>query len=152
MVEHMFLGRFYHNIDDKGRLMVPARFRAYLTPDGVYVMQGFERNLMVFPARTFEAVSQKIQSMTFTEPTARLLRRLIYSTANHVEIDRVGRFLIPQFLREAANLDVSVIVVGNGDYFEVWSPEAWEEQDQELRDVQSNATRFADLMVTTSVS
>lgn len=148
----MFLGRFYHSIDDKGRLMVPARFRAYLTPDGVYVMQGFERNLMVFPARTFEAVSQKIQSMTFTEPTARLLRRLIYSTANHVEIDRVGRLLIPQFLRDAANLDVGVIVVGNGDYFEIWSPEAWDEQDRELRDVQSNATRFADLMISTSVS
>ncbi len=145
----MFLGRYHHSIDDKGRLTVPSRFRDHLRPGGVYVMQGFDRNLMVWPERTFETVSQKIQGMSFTEPNARLLRRLIFSTAQYSEIDRIGRISIPQFLREAAGLDVAVLVVGSGEYFEVWSPEAWEEQEKELHDVQANANRFADLLLTT---
>ncbi len=143
----MFLGRFYHNLDDKGRLTIPARFRDLLEPDGAFVMQGFDHNLMVLPSRTFEALSQRLKAMSMTNPDTRQLRRLLYSTADRVEVDRVGRMLIPQFLRQAAGLDVNVVVVGSGDYFELWSPETWEVQSQELLDPQSTANRFADLLL-----
>lgn len=143
----MFLGRFYHNLDDKGRLTIPARFRELLEPDGAFVMQGFDHNLMVLPSQTFEALSQRVNRMSMTNPDARQLRRLLYSTADRVEVDRAGRMLIPQFLRQAAALDVNVVVVGSGDYFELWSPETWEVQSQELLDPQSTANRFADLLL-----
>jgi MraZ protein len=108
-------------------------------------MQGFDQNLMVLPSSTFEAISRRVNQMSMTDPTARLLRRLLFSTADRVDVDRAGRILIPQFLRQAANLDVQVVVVGSGDYFEIWSPDQWDTQVEQLQDVQSNAHRFGAL-------
>jgi MraZ protein len=144
----MFLGRFQHNLDDKGRLTVPARYRELLAVEGAYVMQGFDHNLMVLPSGAFDALSQRINQMSMTDPEARLLRRLLFSTADRVEVDRVGRILLPQFLRQAAGLENTVIVVGLGDHFELWSPEAWQAQDEQLQDSQSTAQRFAALNLT----
>ena len=141
----MFLGQFQHNLDDKGRLTVPARFRDELVSGGAYVMQGFDQNLIVLPAATFEAISQQVSQTSITDSKARLLRRLVFSTADFVEMDKAGRILIAQFLRQAANLDRDVVVVGNGDYFELWSPESWELQIEALQDAQSNADRFVAL-------
>ena len=144
----MFLGQFHHSLDSKGRLTVPARFREELLSEGAYVMQGFDRNLMVLPTSTFETISHRVNQMSMTDPKTRLLRRLIFSTANHVELDRAGRILVPQFLRNAASLENGVIVVGNGDYFEIWSPELWSVQIEDLQDAEINADRFAGLFLT----
>lgn len=144
-VELMFLGQYHHNLDDKGRLTIPARFRDLLAAEGAYVLQGFDHNLMVLTASTFEAISRRVNRMSITDPTARLLKRLIFSTANFVEVDRAGRFLLPQFLRQSAALDSEVVIVGAGDFFEIWSPEIWEEQIMQLQDVELNAQRFISL-------
>jgi MraZ protein len=83
--------------------------------------------------------------MSVTDPKARLLRRLIFSTADHVDLDKAGRILIAQFLRQSANLDRDVVVVGSGDYIEIWSPENWDLQVHQLQDTETNAERFAAL-------
>ena len=147
-LEHMFLGQFHHNLDDKGRMTVPARFREELISDGAYVMQGFDRNLMVLTTSTFDIISHRVNQMSMTDPKTRLLRRLIFSTATHVEFDRAGRILVPQFLRDAADLENGVVIVGNGDYFEIWSPELWNMQIEDLQDAEINADRFAGLFLT----
>ena len=144
----MFFGRFYHNLDEKGRLTIPARYRDLLLPDGAYVMQGFDPNIMVLPSAVVESLSININQMSITDPTKRLLRRLVFSTADRVEFDRAGRILIPQFLRQAAGLDTTVVVVGAGLYFEIWSPESWVDQDEQLQDAQANAQRFSSLELT----
>lgn len=141
----MFLGQFQHNLDDKGRLTIPVRFRDLLTVNGAYVMQGFDRNLMVLPSAAFEALSTEVGVMTMTDPTARLLRRLIYATASQVEVDRAGRILLPQFLRQFAGIEVVTVIVGAGKYFELWSPESWAGQNAQIQDAQTNADRFAAL-------
>ncbi len=141
-IEHMFLGQYTYRIDTKGRMTVPARFREELT-DGAYISQGFERNLMVLTDSSFELIAKKANEMSITDPTARQLKRLIFASADRVELDRAGRILIPQFLREVANLDGDAIVVGVGDYFEIWSPDAWEPQADQLLDADANAQRFA---------
>ncbi|MBN1146515.1 MAG: division/cell wall cluster transcriptional repressor MraZ [Anaerolineales bacterium] len=143
----MFFGQFCHNLDDKGRLTVPARYRDLLVPDGAYVMQGFDRNLMVLPRLAFEFLSRQINSQSVTDPKARMLRRLLFATADRVEVDRAGRILIPQFLRDAAGLQNSVVVVGSGEYFELWSPEEWQIQAEKLQDVQANAEQFVDFKI-----
>jgi MraZ protein len=143
----MFLGQYRHNLDSKGRLTVPARFRDLLVPEGAYVMQGFDLNLMVLPTSTFDSISRRVNRMSMTDPKTRLLRRLIFSTANYVEVDRAGRILIPLFLRETAKLESGITVVGNGDYFEIWSPELWDQQIEELQDPLSNADRFEGLIL-----
>jgi MraZ protein len=144
----MFLGRFYHTLDDKGRLTIPARFRDLLLPEGAYVMQGFDKNLLVLPKAAFDDLGQNINQKSITDPTSRLLRRLVFSTADRLEFDRAGRILIPHFLRQSAGLDTDVVVVGAGKYFEIWSPKAWEEQDEQLQDAQANAQRFSAFDIT----
>jgi MraZ protein len=140
-LEQMFLGQYQHNLDSKGRLTIPARYRELIT-EGAYITQGFDRNLMVMTKSAFELISRRVNQMSITDPTARLLRRLIFSGGEQVEVDKAGRILIPQFLREAVNLDTEAVVVGVGDYFEIWSPVQWSEQSDQLQDVEANAHRF----------
>ena len=140
----MFLGQYQHSIDDKGRLMVPARFRELLE-GGAYLTQGFDRCLMVMTEAHFQQVAERITSMSLTDPTARLLRRLIFSTAYQVEVDKVGRILVNGNLRQFAGLESNVIVAGQGEYFEVWAPAEWDKQIALLNDAEANNQRFATL-------
>lgn len=144
----MFLGQYEHSIDEKGRLTIPTRYRELLD-GGAYVTQGFDGNLWVFTNRAFEQISASIAASSVSDPKVRLLRRLFYSQADKVEVDKAGRMLIPQFLRQKNNLDGTVMVVGNGTYFEIWSKAAWAEQDNKIHDSSANEERFAalDLLV-----
>ena len=141
----MFLGQFYHTLDEKGRLTIPARYRDLLVSDGAYILRGFEKNLMVLPSSLFAIIYKRINQMSMTDPVARLLRRLIFSTAAPVEFDKIGRILIPQFLRDDAAILNEAVVVGAGDYIEIWSPEMWSGQIEQLQDAETTATRFAAL-------
>lgn len=150
----MFLGHFQHNLDDKGRLMIPARFRELLE-GGAYITQGFDKCLMVMTEAYFKQVYERIEAMNLADPTARLLRRLILSNAYPIEVDKVGRILVPQNLR--AFLEIAsgeLIVAGQGEYFEVWTPATWGEQMALLQDVEANNARFStlDLSKTNSAS
>jgi MraZ protein len=140
----MFLGQFQHNLDEKGRLMIPARYRELLAA-GAFITQGFDRCLMVMTDAYFAQVYDRINSMNLADPTARLLRRLILSNAYPVEVDRVGRILVPGNLRQVIALDGEAIVAGQGDYFEVWNPVDWNQQMDQLQDIETNNQRFATL-------
>lgn len=138
----MFLGQFQHNLDDKGRLMIPARFRELLAA-GAFITQGFDKCLMVMTDVYFKQVYDRISAMNLADPMARLLRRLILSNAYPVEADKVGRILVPQNLRQVITLESEAIVAGQGEYFEVWTPAAWNEQMAQLQDLETNDQRFA---------
>jgi MraZ protein len=141
----MFLGQYQHNIDNKGRLTIPARYRELLDTEGAYITRGFDHNLMVLPVSYFNRISREANRLSVTDSRARLLKRLLYGNAGLVEMDRAGRILIPQFLREVVGLDGEAIVVGVGDYFEVWSPELWAGQSMQLQEAETDAQRFMDL-------
>ena len=141
----MFLGQFQHNLDDKGRLMIPARYRELLAA-GAYITQGFDRCLMVMTDVHFNQVYGRINSMNPADNTTRMLRRLILSNAYSVEVDKVGRILVPQNLRNFIGIESGELVVaGQGDYFEVWTPADWQVQMDKLQDVEANEQRFATL-------
>lgn len=140
----MFLGQYQHTLDDKGRLMIPARYRELLV-GGAFITQGFDRCLMVMTTSYFEEVYRRINAMNLADPTARLLRRLILSNAYPLEVDKVGRVLMPTNLRQVINLEGDAILAGQGDYFEVWTPALWQEQQAQLLDVETNNQRFAAL-------
>jgi len=141
----MFLGHFQHNLDDKGRLMIPARFRELLE-GGAFITQGFDKCLMVMTETYFKQVYERIEAMNLADPTARLLRRLILSNAYPVEADKVGRVLVPQNLRTFLGIESGeLIVAGQGEYFEVWTPALWSEQMTQLQDTEANNQRFATL-------
>jgi MraZ protein len=145
--EQMFLGQYEHTIDEKGRVTIPARYRELLE-DGAYITQGFDLNLIVMTPDTFEQISQKVNQMNTADPLTRQLRRLIFSNADRVEADKLGRILIPSFLRDAVQLLSSAVVVGAGSYFEIWSPDLWKKQSQMLLDAESNQQRFSVLDLT----
>ena len=140
----MFLGQFQHNLDEKGRLMIPARYRELLAA-GAFITQGFDKCLMVMTEVYFQQVYDRINAMNLADPTARLLRRLILSNAYPVEVDKVGRILVPQNLRQVIALESEAILAGQGEYFEVWTPAAWNEQMNQLQDIETNNQRFATL-------
>ena len=150
----MFLGQFQHNLDDKGRLMIPARFRELLE-GGAFITQGFDKCLMVLTEEYFKQVYERIEAMNLADPTARLLRRLILANAYQVEPDKVGRIVVPQNLRTFLGVTSGeLIVAGQGDYFEVWMPTTWSEQMALLQDAEANNARFStlDLSKTNSAS
>ena len=147
-VEHMFLGQYKHSVDEKGRLTIPARFRELLE-GGAYVTQGFDRCLMVMTTANFEQVCNRINAMNIADPATRMLRRLILSNAYQVEVDKVGRILLSQNLREYINLDSEAVLAGQGDYFEIWTPGLWGEQMKQIQDADANNQRFATLDLST---
>ncbi len=147
----MFLGQYQHNLDDKGRLMIPARYRELLAA-GAFITQGFDKCLMVMTDIYFKQVYDRINAMNLADGTARLLRRLILSSAYPAEVDKVGRILVPQNLRQVILLENEAIVAGQGEYFEVWTPTAWNDQMAQLQDIETNNQRFAALDLSRSYS
>ena len=140
----MFLGQFQHNLDDKGRLMIPARFRELLE-GGAFITQGFDKCLMVMTETHFKQVYDRIEAMNLADPGTRSLRRLLLSNAYSVEVDKVGRILVPQNLRAFLQIEGEAIVAGQGEYFEVWKPAEWNVQMALLQDTEANNQRFATL-------
>ena len=139
-----FLGTYQHSLDEKGRLTIPARFRDLLS-GGAFITQGFDRCLMVSTATYFEEVYQRLDAMNLADPKVRLLRRQILTTAYSVEADKLGRILVPQSLRAFIDLKSEAFVVGQGEYFEIWTPELWNEQVTQIQDTEANTKRLATL-------
>jgi MraZ protein len=140
----MFLNQYRHSFDDKGRLTIPAKFRV-LPEDGAYAVQGLDRNLMVLPPEAFQRIYDGLATMSLTDPTARLLRRIILGNALHIVPDGAGRFLLSPNLKDYAGLKDDVVFVGQGEYFEIWAPELWQAQEDQIKNAETNNQRFAAL-------
>jgi MraZ protein len=129
----MFLGEYAHSIDDKGRLTIPAKFRADLE-DGLVVTRGFDSNLMVFTLAGWQELAEKIAARPITDPSARAFRRRVFSGAMDLVPDRQGRILLPATLREFANLDNEAAVIGMYNYMEIWPVDAWQPVRDDIED------------------
>lgn len=140
----MFLGEYLHTIDDKGRLTLPAKFRAELAT-GVVVTRGIDKCLFAFPMAEWEKLAERVSNLPLTEAQAREFRRLLFSGANDAELDKQGRVLLPQYLREYAGLDGNVIVAGLNTHMEIWAPEAWNAIRNNFEAEASNAEYWTQL-------
>ena len=139
----MFLGEYRHSIDSKDRLTVPARFRELMS-EGAFIVRGFDRNLMVLTTKAFEALSHTLTQMNFADPLTRKVRRLLIADASRLDIDKAGRILIPEYLAQMAGLSSNqeAVLVGQGEYFEIWSHDEWALEQQALADPEANSERF----------
>jgi len=126
----MFLGQFSYTLDIKGRLTIPSRFRDGL-PTEVVLTRGMDRCLVVYPIDVWKEISEKVTSLSITDRRARSLRRQLFADAINLELDRQGRILIPDRLREYAGLELSsdVVIVGLESFIELWDPERWRIQN-----------------------
>jgi MraZ protein len=123
---------------------LPEAFRG-LVVEGAFITQGFERTLLLLHPSTFETVVENARGFTITDPIVRLMLRLIMANAHEVQADRSGGIQIPPSLAEFAGIHEEAVVVGQGEYLEIWAPEAWLEQEAMLRDSRTNSSRFAHL-------
>ncbi|MDR6939011.1 division/cell wall cluster transcriptional repressor MraZ [Arcanobacterium hippocoleae] len=120
----MFLGTYEPKLDDKGRIILPAKFRDQLA-GGLVITRGQERCLYVFPMATFEDVLAKLQQAPMTSKEARTYTRIFLSGANDQIPDKQGRVTVPSMLRAYAGLERDLVVIGTGDRVEVWAQDAW---------------------------
>jgi len=120
----MFLGRYAHSLDAKGRLAVPARFRDALA-EGVVLTRGIDRCLALYPMATWLPLAERVSALPITDPDARNFRRMVFAEAIDVDLDAQGRVLVPPELRRYAGLEREALVVGVNTAIEIWSPERW---------------------------
>ncbi len=134
----MFLGEFHHSLDDKGRLIMPAKFREALG-DGLVVTKGVDPCLQIFTLTDWASLNERIRNLPDGRMDARQIKRLVYGGASEGEITKQGRLSIPQSLREYADLGKDIVIVGVSDRLEIWSEKNWQKH------VQSGEGSFAEM-------
>ncbi len=120
----MLMGEFHHTIDDKGRLILPAKFRDDLG-DSFVVTRGLETCLFVYPKQEWEKITKRLNTLPFTKKNARSFSRFLLSGATVAEFDRQGRINITSPLISHADLKKECVIIGVGDRLEIWSSERW---------------------------
>ncbi|MWV45239.1 division/cell wall cluster transcriptional repressor MraZ [Paenibacillus sp. HJL G12] len=126
----MFMGEFQHSIDDKGRLIIPAKFRELLGSSFV-ITRGLDQCLFVYPLNEWSILEQKLKSLPLMKSDARAFTRFFFSGATECEWDKQGRVNLPGNLRQYAKLDKECVVLGVSNRVEIWSKDTWETYFQE---------------------
>lgn len=121
----MFMGEFQHTIDPKGRLIIPNKLRNGLG-ERFICTRGLENCLFVYPMNEWQQLEEKLKSLPFTNADARAFVRFFFSGATECEIDKQGRILLPANLRDYAEIEKDVVVLGVINRVEIWSLEKWE--------------------------
>ncbi len=126
----MFIGTYFNKIDEKGRLRMPAKFKEELGCT-YFISKGDSGCLYVLSKPAFEQLTEKFRSINFSDNESKKFQRAFFSSADSVEEDNQGRFLVPQMLREYAGINKEVVVIGSGDRVEIWSQENWKKYNED---------------------
>ncbi len=124
----MFYGEYNHNIDRKGRLILPARFRDIAKENHIerfFLTRGLDKCIFMFTEYEWANQEQKFKAMPFTKKESRSFNRMFFSGAVDVAPDRQGRFIIPQYLKDFAGIAKDVIVIGVSSRIEIWDQKTW---------------------------
>ena len=141
----MFMGEYIHTIDNKGRLIFPAKFREELGEKFI-ATKGLDKCLFVYSPAVWANLENKLDQLSLAKREARDFVRFFFGGAAELEVDKQGRVLLPASLREYANLDKDVVVVGVSNRIEIWGKEAWDKYNAEISaDVTNIAETLVDL-------
>ncbi len=133
----MFMGEYHHSIDDKGRLIIPAKFREGLGEKFI-ITRGIENCLFVYSEQDFKKIVNKLETLPFTKKDARQFMRFFLSGASEAEFDKQGRIHITSPLISYAELEKECIIIGSGDRLEIWSSKAWNDFFDSAKDNMSD--------------
>jgi MraZ protein len=148
----MFRGINAINIDGKGRLAIPSRYRDALSASLVVTIDTEETCLLLYPAKQWQVIEDNLQKLPSFNAAARRIQRLLIGHATDVDMDNNGRVLLPSLLRDYAHLDKRVVMIGQGNKFEVWDEALWEaRRDKWLADEASKEDGLPDEMKTFSL-
>lgn len=141
----MFMGEYAHNIDKKGRIIIPAKFREELG-DVIVITRGFDGCLSVYTKPQWAILYEQLMKLPSTKKDARMFVRMMTSKAAECEIDNQGRVLVPAPLMKLANLEKECMVIGAANHVEIWAKESWEPVDEEanmnFEDIAESLTDF----------
>lgn len=126
----LFLGEYDHALDDRGRVTLPKKIRQELEERDVILSRGFDTCIFGFDRESWEKEVAKQLEQPVTDEKARAIRRYMFAGAENVEVDKLGRILVPALLKEYARINREVAVVGAGDHFEIWDKTAWMEYEK----------------------
>ncbi len=141
----MFIGEYQHSLDSKGRIIIPSKFRGELGYEFV-ITKGLDNCLFVYPQEEWTIVEDKLKSLPLTNRDARAFIRFFFSGASESNLDKQGRVLIPQNLREHSKIDKDAVIIGVATRLEIWSKEIWENYiDEDNLSYDSIAERMAEL-------
>ena len=129
-------------------MTVPSKYRDE-TPDGVVVTKGLDGNLMVYAKETFDIFAESMNNISVTDPNLRSFRREILGNSAELTYDSAGRILIPLHLRKLAGIEENVMIVGVGQYFEIWDQNRLQEYEA-MSDPEAQAKAWASLNITTT--
>ena len=137
----MFMGEYHHNIDDKGRLVIPNKYREELG-DAFIVTRGIEKCLYIYSNSEWERLVEKLNTLPFTRKDARTFIRSFFSGATVCEFDKSGRINIASPLVSYADLTKECVIIGVNDRLEIWSKEKFnnfmDENSEQLEDIAEN--------------
>ena len=122
----MFIGEYNHNLDSKGRLAIPAKFRNKLKKVAV-VTRGLDNCLFLYPKEEWGNIAEKLSKLPISQSKARAFSRLMLAGAMEVDFDNQGRITLPEYLRSFAGLAKNTIVAGLYDRLEIWNEETWKQ-------------------------
>lgn len=127
----MFLGRHHHNLDAKGRVAAPSRFRPLLA-DGLVVTRGFDGCIALYPRIAWESLAARLGELSIADFDVRQFRRMVFSEALDLKLDSQGRILLPPALRSFAGIEREVVIIGVQSSVEIWNPGRWSETSREM--------------------
>lgn len=130
----MFLGTFETNLMERGRMALPKKIREVLAGQRMVITIGFEECIFGFAeGNWYEVTKSELTRPLFSDKEGRDLRRNMCSSAEAVDLDAQGRFIIPELMVNYAKIKDNLVIIGAGDHFEIWSKSKWEEYRQKLR-------------------
>lgn len=142
------MGEYSHNIDRKGRLIMPAKFREDLG-SSVVVNRGLDGCLYVYTLDQWKEVYAKLSTLPTTKKDARKYQRLMLSKASECELDGQGRILIPSTLVKLAHLEKECVIVGMANHLEIWAKDKWEaleaEEEDSFEEIAENLSDFMEM-------
>jgi MraZ protein len=140
----MFSGQYSTSINSNNQVTLPKQFRAQLA-QGAVITQGFDKNLMVLPNQAFHDLSERIMRMNLTDPITRGLLRMMLGNASEISLNEAGQIEIPEKLWKIVDLQCSTVMVGLGDFFEIWSTRSWSDQETVLTNNEADPSRYSSL-------
>ncbi len=144
----MFIGEYRHTVDDKNRILLPAKFKKELGKK-VVVTRGLDNCLFLFPHKTWEEISKEMSKLGLMQTDSRGFTRFMFSGASEIDVDSMGRILIPDYLREFGGIKNLAVFAGVHDRIEIWQDKRW---DTYKKRIESQADMMAEKLGTVGIN
>ena len=141
----MFFGYYEHNLDAKGRLIIPSKMRDEINDNKLYILKGFDGALAIYKREKFLEVMEEQSKLKFNKSSSRDYLRAILSSVSELDIDKIGRVQIPNTLLNKYGIGRDLVIIGVGDHIEVWDKEAYNVYEEKInREFEENAEKLND--------